>query len=75
MGKMITLRGVPESVYRILKSRAASEGMSLPDFIKRELKRVAERPTMQEWLERTQQVKPICGKASVAKLVRALRDD
>jgi len=50
MSKMIQVRDVPESVHGTLKSRAAREGMSLSDFIKRELERVAERPTMQEWL-------------------------
>jgi len=50
-------------------------GMSLSDFIKRELARVAEKPTMQEWLGRTQQAKPIAAKVTAAKLVRALRDE
>jgi hypothetical protein len=54
MSKMIQVRDVPEHVHGTLKSRAAREGMSLSDLIKRELERVAERPTMQEWLERTQ---------------------
>jgi hypothetical protein len=49
--------------------------MSLSDFIKRELERVAERPTMQEWLERTQQTKPIRAKKSVAQVIRELRDE
>jgi hypothetical protein len=48
--------------------------MSLSDFIKRELERAAERPTMREWLERTQQSKPIPAKRSAAQLVRELRD-
>lgn len=51
---MIQVRDVPEHVYRTLKSRAAREGMSLFNFLKKELARSAERPTMQEWLERTQ---------------------
>ncbi len=72
---MIQVRDVPESVCRILKSRAARERMSLSKYVRRELERAAERPTMQEWLGRTQQAKPICGKASAAKLVRTLRDD
>jgi len=69
------VRDVPASVHDTLKSRAAREGMSLSDFIKRELERVAEKPTMKEWLERTQQAKPISSKTSSAKLVRALRDE
>jgi plasmid stability protein len=74
MSKMIQVRDVPEDVHGILKSRAAREGMSLSDFLKKELAHVAERPTMQEWLERTQQAKPLLGKRSPAQVIRELRD-
>ncbi|HTT63325.1 MAG TPA: hypothetical protein VMG35_15830 [Bryobacteraceae bacterium] len=75
MSKMIQVRDVPENLHRTLKSRAAREGMSLSDFIKRELVRVAERPTMQEWLERTGKAKPIPAKTSAARIIRELRDE
>ena len=75
MSKMIQVRDVPESVHGILKARAAREGMSLSDFIKRELERVAERPTMQEWLELTQQAKPIPSRRTAAQVIRELRDE
>jgi antitoxin FitA len=75
MSKMIQVRDVPESVHNTLKSRAAREGMSLSDFIKRELERTAERPTMREWLERTQQTKPISAKRTAAQVIRELRDE
>ena len=71
---MIQVRDVPEHVHGTLKSRAAREGMSLSDFLKKELARAAERPTMQEWLDRTQQAKPIQAKRSSAQLIRQLRD-
>lgn len=74
MSKMIQVRDVPEQVHSTLKARAAREGMSLSDFIKRELERAAERPTMQEWLERTQRLKAISGKRNAAQVVRELRD-
>jgi hypothetical protein len=74
MSKMIQVRDVPEHVHSTLKSRAAREGMSLSDFLKREFARVAERPTMQEWLERTEQAKPIRGRRSPAHVIRELRD-
>ena len=72
---MIQVRDVPDSVHGTLKSRAAREGMSLSDFIKRELERLAERPTLQEWLERTQQAKPIPSRRSAAQVIRQLRDE
>jgi plasmid stability protein len=75
MSKMIQVRDVPEHVHGTLKSRAAREGMSLSDFIKRELERVVERPTMQEWLELTQRAKPIPAKIAAARVMREVRDE
>ena len=74
MSKMIQVRDVPEQVHSTLKARAAREGMSLSDFIKRELERTAERPTVREWLDLTQRAKPIAAKQSAAQIVRELRD-
>jgi plasmid stability protein len=74
MSKMVQIRDVPEQVHSTLKARAAREGMSLSDFIKRELERAAERPTMREWLELTQRAKPIPAKRSAAQIIRELRD-
>ncbi|MGI9070150.1 MAG: FitA-like ribbon-helix-helix domain-containing protein [Bryobacteraceae bacterium] len=71
---MVQIRDVPDDVHSTLKARAVRERMSLSDFIKRELERTAERPSMQEWLERTQQAKPISSKSSPAQVVRKLRD-
>jgi antitoxin FitA len=74
MSKMIQVRDVPEQVHSTLKARAARDGMSLSDFIKRELERTVERPTMREWLELTQRAKPIPARRSAAQVVRDLRD-
>ena len=74
MSKMIQVRDVPEEVHSTLKARAAREGMSLSDFIKKELERTAERPTMREWLEHTRQAKPISVQRSAAQVLRELRD-
>ena len=71
---MIQIRDVPDRVHSTLKARASREGMSLSDFIKRELERTAERPSMLEWLERTQQAKPIPSQRGAAELIRELRD-
>ncbi|MGH8722196.1 MAG: hypothetical protein ACREU4_09440, partial [Burkholderiales bacterium] len=45
---MIQLRHVPDELHRKLKARAALEGLSLSDFLLREVKRVAARPTPAE---------------------------
>ncbi len=71
---MIQIRDVPEGVHSTLKARAAREGMSLSDFIKRELERTVERPTMREWLERARLTKPIPTKRRAAQVIRELRE-
>ena len=71
---MIQVRDVPEQVHGTLKARAAREGMSLSDFLKMELARSAERPTMQEWLELTKRAKPILADRSAVQIVRKLRE-
>lgn len=74
MSKMIQIRDVPDDVHGTLKARAAREGMSLSDFIKRELKNLAERPTMQEWLESTRHRTPIRSHKTATQIVREMRD-
>jgi plasmid stability protein len=74
MSKMIQIRDVPEQMHRTLKARAAREGMSLSDFLKSELDRIVERPTMREWLEQTQRAKPLAAGRTAAEVVRELRD-
>lgn len=75
MSKMIQIRDVPEQIHNTLKARAAREGMSLSDFIKRELERTVERPTLREWLEFTQRAKPVPAKrGAAAQVVRELRN-
>jgi plasmid stability protein len=71
---MIQIRDVPDELHTCLKARAAREGMSLSDFIKRELERAVERPTMREWLERARQNKPLRTRRTAAGVLRELRD-
>jgi plasmid stability protein len=74
MPRMIQVRNVPDSLHGVLKARAAREGMSLSDFIRIELERVAERPTMKEWLEQTRQRRTIPSKQAAVRIIRELRD-
>jgi plasmid stability protein len=52
MSKMVQVRNVPDALHRKLKSKAALEGMSLSDFLLRELEQIAERPSLKELSER-----------------------
>jgi len=48
MSKMIQIRNVPDELHRELKMRAAAAGMSMSDYIKRELSRKSRKATIQE---------------------------
>lgn len=50
--KMVQIRNVPAEFHRRLKARAAIEGMSMSDYIVREVGKALERPTRHEILER-----------------------
>jgi plasmid stability protein len=74
MPTMIQLRHVPDDLHRKLKSRAAMEGMSLSDYVIREIRQIAEKPTMSEMMERLARRKPVNLKPSPTEMIRALRD-
>lgn len=48
MSKMIQIRDVPDEVHRTLKVRAAAEGLSLSDYIKRDLEELAQQATLED---------------------------
>jgi len=48
MSKMIQVRNVPDDVHRTLKVRAAAEGLSLSDYVKRDLEELAKQATLEE---------------------------
>jgi antitoxin FitA len=48
MSKMIQVRNVPEDVHRALKMSALAEGMSLSDYLKRELATIANQASFEE---------------------------
>ncbi len=52
MATMIQIRNVPEDVHRKAKARAALAGMTLSEFILRELQKILERPPREELLAR-----------------------
>jgi plasmid stability protein len=71
---MVQIRNVPPDFHRRLKARAAMEGMSMSEYILREIGKALERPTRQEVLERlrTRPVRRLS--RSAAEVIRAERD-
>jgi len=74
MQKMIQIRNVPEKVHRTLKARAAMEGVSLSDYVLRQIEEIAERPTLKEMMERIASRPPVKLKVPPAKVIREMRD-
>jgi plasmid stability protein len=73
MSKMIQIRNVPDELHRKLKVRAAEAGLTLSDYLLREARRTAERPSRQELLERLAQQPPLRLRPKSADAVRAER--
>lgn len=53
MPKTIQIRDLDDNVYRALQRRAAEKGITVPELLRLEASRLASRPTITEWLERT----------------------
>lgn len=69
MSPMIQIRNVPDDLHRELKVRAARTGMTLSDYLLAELRALAVRPTMREWLARSEAWEPVeVGESPMAAL-------
>jgi antitoxin FitA len=73
MAKMIQVRNVPVSLHSSLKARAAMAGMSLSDYLLRELREIAERPTLAEFRERLHKRRPLPVSLDTGDLMREER--
>ena len=74
MSRMIQIRNVPNEIHGLLKARAAIEGLSLSDYLLREVRRVAERPTAAELRTRLAARARVRPRMAPAKAVRAERE-
>lgn len=74
MGTMVQIRNVPDALHRRLKSRAALAGMSLSEYLLREICQVAERPTLEELRTRLHSRTETVPSVTPAEAVRAERD-
>jgi len=74
MSVQITIRDVPEKVRDQLAIRAAQEGMSMQEYLKGELGRLAARPSIHAWLERVRERKSSAEVRVSAKQILKHRD-
>jgi plasmid stability protein len=73
MAVMVQIRNVPSDLHRELKARAALEGMSLSDYLLRELRHAVDRPTIEEMRKRLSRRQPVRPHPAPAAAVRAER--
>ena len=71
---MIQVRNVPDALHRKLKARAATNGMSLSDYLLSELREIADVPTLKEWQQKLETRQPVKLSISAADIIRAERD-
>jgi antitoxin FitA len=71
---MVQIRNIPTDTHRLLKARAAIEGLSMSDYVLREIRKALDRPTRKEVLDRlrAQPVRRL--RRSAATMLRAERD-
>ena len=74
MSKMIQIRNVPDELHREAKARAARAGMSLSDYLLREIRRSLEAPTVEELLARIRAQEPVHPTETPAEIIRAERE-
>ncbi|HKH45281.1 MAG TPA: hypothetical protein VKM72_11500 [Thermoanaerobaculia bacterium] len=72
---MVQIRNVPEEIHRKLKARAALSGMSISDYLLREIERSLERPTRDELLERLRSRSRVEPSEPIAMAVAAEREN
>ena len=73
MPKTVQIRNIDDDVYLALSRRAAEVGMTVPDLLRREATRLARRPSMGEWLERTRRRPSPIARAEVIDALDDLR--
>lgn len=74
MSAMIQIRNVPSLLHRRLKARAALAGMSLSDYLLNEIRRAAERPTLEELRARLERLPRADVDVPPVEVIRAERD-
>ncbi len=74
MARTIQIRNVPDGVHRTLRSRAAQAGLSLSEYLLREIERVADRPPVADVLARSGARHGGTDRSKIVEAVRAGRD-
>ncbi len=74
MSKMVQIRNMPEKLHRLMKARAAMAGLTLSDYLLREIERVAQYPSVEELRRRLATRRPVESVDSTVGWVREERE-
>ncbi len=75
MGVMLQIKDVPEDVHRVLKARAALEGVTLTEYARTTLVKAARRPSRAETIAALGRLEPVDLGETGAEAVRHVRDE
>jgi len=75
MPKTVQIRDLDDEVYAALLRRAAEAGTSVPELLRIEATRLAARPSVSEWLERTRRRSSSTGRAQILEALDEQRGD
>jgi plasmid stability protein len=70
----LRIRNVPKNLHRRLKARSALAGMSMSEFVLRQIGREFAQPTREEILERLSKLPEVRLEPTPADVIRAERD-
>jgi hypothetical protein len=70
--KNVQIRNVDDATYATLRARAAAADLSLTQYLRRELDRLAGEQPMADWLDRADEFRRRTGGVSRAAILQAL---
>ena len=75
MSKTVQIRDIDDDIYAALSRRAADAGLTVPELLRREVARLASRPSVNEWLERTRRRPSTISRAEVVEALEEIRGE
>jgi plasmid stability protein len=73
MPKAVQIRDMPDNALAVLRGRAAAAGMSMSEYLRGELIRMASRPTQEELFARIGRQRGALPPGEAARLIREQR--
>ncbi len=74
MNKHVQIRSLPEATHRKLKMKAAEQGLSISDFLRRLIEEELKKPSWDEIRERMRKLPPVELAETSAAMIRRERD-